>query len=78
MRPHRWLARVAIVAALVLSSFAAFDLARLAPEAKAAVDSIGKVRWHVDSAVADAAELRAGSDTLESAAARLTAIERRS
>lgn len=66
-----------MAAALVLVGFAAVDLARLALEAKAAVDSIGEVRWHVDSAVADAAELRAGSDTLESAAARLTAIERR-
>ncbi len=66
-----------MAAALVLVGFAAFDLARLALEAKAAVDSTGEVRWHVDTTVADAAELRAGSDTLESAAARLTAIERR-
>ncbi len=66
-----------MAAALVLVGFAAFDLARLALEAEAAVDSTGEVRWHVDRAVADAAELRAGSDTLESAAARLTEIERR-
>lgn len=77
VRPHRWLARVAIVAALVLTSFAAFDLPRLALEAKAAVDSIGEVRWHVNRAVADAAELREASDALESAAVRLAAIERR-
>ncbi|MDE2867211.1 MAG: DUF4012 domain-containing protein [Chloroflexota bacterium] len=68
---------MALAAALVLFGLAAFDLARLALEARAKVDSIGEVRWNVDRAVADAAELRDGSDTLESAAARLSAIERR-
>ena len=68
---------MALAAALVLFGFAAVDLARLALEARAAVDSIGEVRWSVDRVVADAAELRNGSRTLESAAARLTAIERR-
>lgn len=68
---------MALAAALVLIGFAAVDLARLALEARAAVDSIGHVRWNVDRVVADGAELRDGSDTLESASARLTAIERR-
>lgn len=77
VRPHWSLARVALAAALVFFGLFAFDLARLALEARAAVDSIGEVRWNVDKAVADAAELRDGSDTMESAAARLTAIERR-
>lgn len=76
-RPHRWLARVALIAALGLFGFAAFDLARLALEARATVDSVGEVRWHFDSSIADAAALRDSSDTLESAADRLAAIERR-
>ncbi|MYD94141.1 MAG: DUF4012 domain-containing protein [Chloroflexi bacterium] len=77
MRTRRWLARVALAAALVLFGLAAFDLARLVLEARATVESIGEVRWNVGRAVADAAELRDGSDTLESAAARLSVIERR-
>lgn len=77
VRTRRWLARVALAAALVLFGLAAFDLARLVLEARATVESIGEVRWNVGRAVADAAELRDGSDTLESAAARLSVIERR-
>ncbi|MYA60200.1 MAG: DUF4012 domain-containing protein [Chloroflexi bacterium] len=68
---------MALAAALVLFGLVAFDLTLLGLEARATVDSIGEVRWNVDGAVADAAELRNGSRTLESAAARLTAIERR-
>ena len=76
-RPHRWLAPVGVAAALALLVLAAFDLARLTLEAGHAIDSISEVRWHVDSAVANASELHASSNTLKSATARLTAIERR-
>ncbi|MCY3958968.1 MAG: DUF4012 domain-containing protein [Chloroflexi bacterium] len=68
---------MALPTALLLFGLFAFDLARLALEARATADLISGVRWHVDNAIADTAELRNGSYTLESAAARLTAIERR-
>ena len=76
-RRYQGLARLAVAAALVLLVLVAFGLARLALEAGAAIDAIGNVRWQVDGGIADVADLRASSDTLESAAARLVAIERR-
>ncbi len=77
MRLHRWLIWVFLTTTLALVGLTAFDLVRLALEARATVDSVGDVRWHVDSAIADADALRDGGDTLESAAARLSEIERR-
>ena len=65
-----------MAAALVLLGAAAFDLTRLTLEAGAAMDSIGDVRWQVHGGVADVAVLRASSDALESAAARLVAVDR--
>jgi len=76
-RRYQPLARLAVAAALVLLGLAAFGLTRLTVEAGAAIDSIANVRWQVDGGTADVADLRASSDTLESAAARLVAIERR-
>ncbi len=61
---------------LVLLALAAFDLTRLAADAGAAVDSISNVRWQVDGGIAGAADLRASSDALKSATARLVAIDR--
>ena len=75
--PHRWLIWVSLTTTLALFGLAAFDLAQLALEARATVDSISKVRRHIDSEVPDASELRHGSDSLTSATARLAAIERR-
>jgi len=77
VRLHRWLIWVFLTTTLALVGLTAFDLVRLALEARATVDSVGDVRWHVDSAIADADALRDGGDTLESAAARLSEIERR-
>ena len=76
-RPYRRLARVAVVATLALLGLAAFDLARLTLEAGHAINSISDVRWQLDSNVADVADLRASSDTLESASTRLVAVEGR-
>ncbi len=76
-RLYRRLAPLAVAATLVLLGLGAFDLARLTLEAGRAINSISEVRWHTDSTVADVADLRASSDTLESASTRLVAVERR-
>lgn len=62
--------------ALVVLTLATLDLARLTLEAGSAVDSIADVRWQVDGSTIDVADLRAGSSSLESATARLAAVER--
>ena len=73
--------RVAVVAAvaatLVLIGLAAFDLAGLTLESRAAVDSISDVRGRVFGSGFDAAELRADSEALAAASARLVKAEGR-
>lgn len=78
-RPHRSRvpARVTLVVALVILGLAAIDLTHLSFEAGAAIDSIGTVRWQVDGGDMDVADLRANSDSLELATARLAAVEGR-
>ena len=67
---------VTMATALLLLTLATVDLIRLTLEARDAVDSIADVRWKVDGSATDIADLRAGSNTLESAAARLAEVER--
>lgn len=73
-RLYRRLALATVLALLVLATF---DLAKLALEAQASIESIGEVRWQVDSSGADAADLRASSDALKAATVRLAAVRRR-
>ena len=75
---HRRVAVVAAVAVtLVLIGLAAFDLAGLTLESRAALDSISDVRGRVLGSGFDAAELRADSEALAAASARLVKAERR-